>query len=92
MARFAVGQPIRTAEPTIAVDAGLPVGRHRFQLEVIDSAGQRSVPAVAVVTIQRLTIPVPPVVPPPLRPPLRPPFNPQGLTRSPDRNKRSKPK
>ena len=62
MARFAVGQAIRSVEPTIVVDAGLPAGAHRFQLEVIDSTGQRSAPAVAVVTIQRLTIPVPPVV------------------------------
>ena len=49
---------------------------------------ERSAPAVAVVTIQRLTIPVPPVVVPPLRPPSRPPVIPPG----PRRNKRSKPK
>ena len=88
MARFAVGQAIRSVEPTIVVDAGLPAGAHRFQLEVIDSTGRRSAPAVAVVTIQRLTIPVPPVVVPPLRPPSRQPVIPPG----PHRNKRSKPK
>ena len=42
MARFAVGQAIRSVEPTIVVDAGLPAGAHRFQLEVIDSTGRRS--------------------------------------------------
>lgn len=88
MARFAVGQAIRSVEPTIVVDAGLPAGAHRFQLEVIDSSGQRSAPAVAVVTIQRLTPLRPPVVVPPLRPPSRPPVIPPG----PRQNKRSKPK
>lgn len=88
MARFAVGQAIRSVEPTIVVDPGLPAGAHRFQLEVIDSSGQRSAPAVAVVTIQRLTPLRPPVVVPPLRPPSRPPVIPPG----PHRNKRSKPK
>ena len=55
MARFAVGQAIRSVEPTIVVDAGLPAGAHRFQLEVIDSTGRRSAPAVAVVTITEKT-------------------------------------
>lgn len=61
MARFVVDQPIRTREPTIVVDAGLAPGRHRFRLEVVDSAGRRSAPDVAVVTIERRTTPgVPP--------------------------------
>jgi hypothetical protein len=52
MAQFAVNQTIETTEPIIAVDR-LPLGRHRFQLEVIDDAGQRSRPAVAIVEVQR---------------------------------------
>ena len=62
MATFTVGRPITTREPTIAVDAGLAVGAHRFQLEVMDDAGNRSRPEVAVVTVQRVV--VPPVTPP----------------------------
>src|SRR5574338_627852 len=56
MASFAVGQPITTREPTIAVDPGLTLGQHRFQLVVVDSAGLRSAPAVAVVSVQRPVI------------------------------------
>ena len=88
MTTFVRGRTLKTGDATAVVDAGLEVGTHRFQLEVIDSTGRRSAPAVAVVTIQRLTIPVPPVVVPPLRPPSRPPVIPPG----PRRNKRSKPK
>lgn len=62
MAVFSVGKPITTTIPTIAVDPGLPVGSHSFQLEVIDSAGNRSRPDVAVVTVQRETITVPTVL------------------------------
>lgn len=56
MAQFAVNQTIETTEPIIAVDR-LPLGRHRFQLEVIDDAGQRSRPAVAIVEVQREIVP-----------------------------------
>jgi hypothetical protein len=51
-----VNQTIETTEPIIAVDR-LPLGRHRFQLEVIDDAGQRSRPVVAIVEIQREIVP-----------------------------------
>ena len=61
MAAFTIGRRIITTVPTITVDAGLPAGAHRFQLEVVDSAGNRSRPDVAVVTVQR-------VVTPPIRP------------------------
>lgn len=64
MATFTIGKPITTREPTIAVDAGLSVGAHRFQLEVVDAAGNRSQPQVAAVTVQRLVTPVPPVISP----------------------------
>jgi hypothetical protein len=62
MARFVLNQTIETAEPTIAVDAGLPPGRHRFQLVVIDDAGRRSRPVEAIVEIQREIVPPPPVI------------------------------
>jgi hypothetical protein len=53
VATFAVGQAITTRESSIAVDAGLAVGEHRFQLVVVDSAGLRSAPALAVVSVTR---------------------------------------
>lgn len=51
MARFVAGEPIRTAEPTIVVDAGLPAGEHRFQLEVTTADGRTSRPDVVTVQI-----------------------------------------
>jgi hypothetical protein len=62
MARFALKQTIETAEPTIAVDPGLPPGRHRFELVVIDDAGKRSQPVEAIVEIQPEIVPPPPVI------------------------------
>lgn len=59
MTRFAVGQAIPGVEPVIVVDAGLPVGGHRFQLVVVDSAGRRSAPVEAVVTVRRVLTPIP---------------------------------
>ena len=59
MVQFAPNQTIETAEPTITVDAGLPLGQHRFQLVVVDAAGNRSRPAVVVVDIQR-AVPIAP--------------------------------
>ena len=64
MARFVAGTPQITREPTITVDAGLPVGRHRFRLEVIDSSGLRSAPDQAIVDVQRITGPGP-IIPTP---------------------------
>jgi hypothetical protein len=63
MPRFLPNRPITSGEPTIVVDAGLPAGRHRFRLEVIDSAGLRSTPSDAVVTVTDAG---------PSRPPIRP--------------------
>jgi len=78
MARFEIDRPITTAEPTITVDAGLPVGRHRFRLVVIGARRQLSPPDDAIVEIQRILIdprpPTGPVIDP--RPPVidpRPP-------------------
>lgn len=77
MATFTIGRPVTTREPTITVDAGLPVGSHRFQLEVVDTAGNRSRPDVAVVAVQRVVLP-------PVTPPTRPEIvirNPGSTTR-----------
>ena len=59
MARFVANQPIRTAEPTVVVDAGLPLGEHRFQLVVTDSAGNDRRPAIVTVQIVRAVSPRP---------------------------------
>ena len=55
MASFSIGQAITTTEPTITVDAVLPVGDHVFQLEVVDDSGNRSQPDHVIVTIQPQT-------------------------------------
>ncbi len=47
------GRIKRTRHPLLLVDAGLPVGRHRFQLIVVDAAGNRSKPAEVTVVISR---------------------------------------
>jgi hypothetical protein len=95
MARFAVRTPITTREPTIVVDAGLPIGRHRFRLEVIDAAGRRSAPDDAVVDVERIIIdpgriPTPgPIVPTPG--PIIPTPGPIRPPRSRTRRKKEKP-
>jgi hypothetical protein len=68
MARFVAGTPQITREPTISVDAGLPVGRHRFRLEVIDASGLRSAPDHAIVDVQRIIGPGPIPTPGPIIP------------------------
>ena len=54
--KFTPNEPIETEEPTIAVDPGLPVGLHRFQLVVVNDRGQKSEPAEIAVTITRFTL------------------------------------
>ena len=97
MARFEVRTPITTREPAIAVDAGLPVGRHRFRLEVIDGAGLRSAPDEIVFEVQRIIVDPGPVVvnpgpvinpgpivrPPIIRSPEQPPASPRPRSRTP---------
>lgn len=61
MTKFVVNKPVVTTTPTVMVDAGLKEGTHRFQLVVVDSAGNESKPAVVVVTIKPGTILVPPI-------------------------------
>ena len=98
MATFIPGRPITTDQPFIDVDAGLPIGTHRFQLIVVDAQGNRSAPDIQTVTITRVPI-TPPVVGPigpviPIDPviPIRPvspiePVRPSGtVTPAPVRN------
>ena len=70
MTVFAVNQPVATREPVVIVDAGLPVGTHRFQLVVQDDGGRSSVPVLVDVKVQRLLID--PVLPIPNPVPIRP--------------------
>ena len=51
MVAFVQGRAVTTRLPTVVVDPGLRSGAHRFQLVVIDMAGLRSRPDVAVVRI-----------------------------------------
>jgi hypothetical protein len=51
MAKFVVGRPLTTRESSVVVDAGLPVGIHRFQLVVI-GAGGASKPDQILVQVQ----------------------------------------
>ena len=48
MAKFNIGVAVETADPgvevTISPDAPLAVGRHRFQLVVVDDSGNSSLP------------------------------------------------
>ena len=68
MARFDLNTPITTREPTVPVDAGLPLGRHLFRLEVIDRQGRRSTPNDAIVEVQRIVVDPRPPGPPPIVP------------------------
>ena len=45
-------KPFESSKPTIVIDAGLPVGDHRFQLVVVNDRGQRSQPVEVIVTIE----------------------------------------
>lgn len=58
MARFEIGTTIATTEPFIVIDAGLPSGRHRFQLVVEDAAGNQSRPDQVIVTLVERTGPI----------------------------------
>jgi hypothetical protein len=58
MTQLFVGTPVVTEAPSIVVDAGLSVGQHRFQLEVVIDSGQKSQPVTAVVQVQSSTAPI----------------------------------
>ena len=51
--KFLPNRPAETREPVVVVDAGLPPGRHRFSLVVVDSQGRASAPDEVVVTVLR---------------------------------------
>lgn len=55
MAEFNVNVDVTTPEPTVEVTVGpdrpLPLGRQRFQLIVVDDAGNRSAPDEVVVIV-----------------------------------------
>ena len=67
MAKFVPGRPQTTRESTIAVDAGLPAGVHRFQLVVVNAAGLKSAPDEVLVQIQATRV-IPDIRPTPLSP------------------------
>ena len=56
MAKFQSNRPISQADPTIAVDVtpadSLPLGANRFQLVVVDSAGNELAPTVLDVVVR----------------------------------------
>jgi hypothetical protein len=61
MAEFRPGVPIVSDTPdidvTVSPAAPLPVGRHRFQLVVVDDSGNESEPAVHEVIVRDTTRP-----------------------------------
>jgi hypothetical protein len=56
MAILRPGEAVHGTEPSIEVtvsqEAPLPVGRHRFQLVVVDDSGNESAPSVAEVIVR----------------------------------------
>jgi hypothetical protein len=56
MAKFAIGTPVESADPTVEVTvdpaAPLAVGRHTFQLVVVDDSGNQSLPDSVVVVVR----------------------------------------
>ena len=55
MANFVIGTPVVTTDPhvdvTVSPNAPLAPGQHRFQLVVVDDAGNRSAPTIADVVV-----------------------------------------
>lgn len=78
MVAFVVGRAVKTAEPVVTVDPGLPLGVHRFQLQVITADGRRSSVDMVDVSVQRLQIlePLQPVLRPTIIDPVNPVINP----------------
>lgn len=67
MAILRPGVPVTQDSPLLVVDNQLAPGRHRFQLEVIDTAGLVSEPALLVVSVAALPEPAPAPAPGPVR-------------------------
>jgi hypothetical protein len=63
MADFQRTKVVRTKNPTVKVEAGLPPGKYRFQLIVTDNQGNQSRPAELVVEIRDQRSPVRPITP-----------------------------
>ena len=82
MVAFVVGRAVKTAEPAVTVDPGLPLGVHRFQLQVITADGRRSSVDVVDVSVQRLQIlePLQPVLRPTIIDPVSPVISPAATT------------
>lgn len=82
MVAFVVGRAVKTAEPVVTVDPGLPLGVHRFQLQVITADGRRSSVDVVDVSVQRLQIlePLQPVLRPTIIDPVSPVISPAATT------------
>lgn len=82
MVAFVVGRAVKTAEPVVTVDPGLPLGVHRFQLQVITADGRRSAVDVVDVSVQRLQIlePLQPVLRPTIIDPVSPVISPAATT------------
>ena len=61
MAAFVIGTPVESADPVIEVTvdpaAPLAVGRHRFQLAVVDDSGNVSLPDTVDVIVRDTTRP-----------------------------------
>lgn len=51
MVALAVGKTIRTMNPTLLVDGGLPAGNYRFRLVVLDNELNASLPSDLIVQI-----------------------------------------
>src|SRR5579884_2821109 len=58
MATFAPNTPITTRVPEVAVENKLAPGQYRFQLVVEDEQGNLSQPAIHVITVRKLLVPV----------------------------------
>lgn len=58
MVDFVRQRTAKTPDPQVIVDAGLPTGKHRFQLVVVDAQGNQSKPAEVTVTVTQIVGPV----------------------------------
>ncbi len=56
MSEFVIGTPLETTDATIEVTVNvqkpIPVGKHRFQLLVVDDSGNKSLPSVVDVVVK----------------------------------------
>ena len=61
MAKFNIGVAVETTDPgvevTIDANSSLPVGRHRFQLVVVDDSGNNSLPDTVEIIVRDTKLP-----------------------------------